>query len=61
MKKLALLFALLAVLAGVAGSLLAVHYYNKSGWSNVGTALLALAVTFSVGGAAAGGTAKAGS
>ena len=53
MKKLALLFVLLAVLAGVAGSLLVVHYYNKSGWSNVGTALLALAVTFSVGGAAA--------
>jgi hypothetical protein len=53
MKKLALLFALFAVLAGLAGSFLAVHYYNKSGWSNVGTALLALAVTFSVGGAAA--------
>lgn len=52
-KKLALLFVLVAVLAGISGSFLAVHYYNKSGWSDVGKALLTLAVTFLVGGAAA--------
>ena len=53
MRWLTAVFAVIAVLAGIAGSFLAVLYHNKSGWSDVGTALLALAVTFLVGGAAA--------
>ena len=37
----------------IAGSFLAVSQYNKSGWSDVGKALLTFAVTLGVGGAAA--------
>ena len=52
-KKLAFRFVAIAVVAATLGSLLTVHYYDKSGWSEVGKALLTLAITFSVGGAAA--------
>ena len=52
-KKLAWQFAGIAFVAAILGTILTVLYYNKSGWSDVGKALLTLAVTFSVGGAAA--------
>jgi hypothetical protein len=46
-------FVALAAAAAVPGVILTVVFYNESGWSDVGRSLLALAVTFSVGGAAA--------
>jgi hypothetical protein len=52
-KKLALWFAGAAVAVAIAGSVLAISQYNKSGWSDVGKALLAFAVTLGAGGAAA--------